>query len=252
MNGICFAGTSEKGEEIFSKNYEVLVLQSKGKISYAHGTEKSVADFSADNIIIVPPLCRYSISANATRVVLEQAFLPVKKVSAIRDDEAGGIRHAIRQSVSYYNSQIQKKEVALNALGNLLASYIVVLGGSSDYSPIVSKILEEINKNLSDCSFPLDVCIKNLPLNYDYVRKLFKKEVGATPHEYLISKRMELAAGLLSGGASNAYSNYSVSQVAEMCGFSEPLYFSRVFKKYYGAAPSAYAETIKNPPYKSL
>ncbi|MDE7087024.1 MAG: AraC family transcriptional regulator, partial [Clostridia bacterium] len=29
-----------------------------------------------------------------------------------------------------------------------------------------------------------------------------------------------------------------VSQVAEACGFAEPLYFSRVFKKHFGVAPN--------------
>ncbi|MDE6504371.1 MAG: helix-turn-helix transcriptional regulator [Clostridia bacterium] len=245
MNSICFAGTCDKNEEAFSKHFEVLSPQSKGKISFSHGTESGAAEFLAENIIIIPPLCRYVLSTGATRIVIEQAFLPVKKITVMRDDDACGVRHSIRQAVSYYNSRIQKKEVVLNALGNLIASYIIVLGGNADYSPAVSRILGEITKNLSNGAFSLDGYIKKLPLNYDYVRKLFKKEVGATPHEYLISKRMELAAELLSSGVSNAYSNYSVSQVAEMCGFAEPLYFSRVFKKYYGVAPSAYSDSLK-------
>jgi AraC-like DNA-binding protein len=39
---------------------------------------------------------------------------------------------------------------------------------------------------------------------------------------------------------SNRYSEYTVSQIAEACGYSDPLYFSRVFKKYFGVAPSEY------------
>ena len=51
---------------------------------------------------------------------------------------------------------------------------------------------------------------------------------------------MELAGRLILSGMSNQYSRYSVSQIAEMCGFSEPLYFSRVFRKYFGTPPSDY------------
>ncbi len=45
-------------------------------------------------------------------------------------------------------------------------------------------------------------------------------------------------------GVTNRYSHYSVTQIAEACGFAEPLYFSRVFKKYYGVAPSYYLKNL--------
>jgi AraC-like DNA-binding protein len=32
----------------------------------------------------------------------------------------------------------------------------------------------------------------------------------------------------------------SISAVSEACGFSDPLYFSRVFKKRFGKSPVAY------------
>ena len=35
----------------------------------------------------------------------------------------------------------------------------------------------------------------------------------------------------------------SVTDVARMCGFREPLYFSRMFKKKYGVAPSFYVQS---------
>lgn len=54
---------------------------------------------------------------------------------------------------------------------------------------------------------------------------------------------MELAATLLKSGISNRYSAYSVSQIAEACGFADPLYFSKVFKKHYGASPAVYGKT---------
>ena len=65
---------------------------------------------------------------------------------------------------------------------------------------------------------------------------------SSTPaaQEYLLHERMKLAQGLILGGMSNRYSEYTVSQIAEACGYSDPLYFSRVFKKYFGVAPSEY------------
>ena len=244
MNRISFAGTVDKTEEKLCKCFELFAPASKGKITYTLGGDNGVLEFSADAIIVIPPLCRYSVSAGGLSVNIEQAVLPTKTVTVLRDDTAGGIRHAMKQAASYQNSEIPKKELVLSALGNLLAGYVAALGNNGSYSPVVLQVMSEISKNLSDSTFPLDGYMKKLPLNYDYVRKLFKKEVGATPHEYLVSKRMELAAELLASGISNSYSNYSVSQVSEACGFAEPLYFSRVFKKYYGVAPSAYSKSL--------
>ena len=106
-------------------------------------------------------------------------------------------------------------------------------------------MLAEIERGLSDPLFSLEGAIRALPLNYDYVRKLFRREVGATPLEYLTSARMERAAAIILSGVQNRYSNYTVAQIAEMCGYSEPLYFSRVFKNYYGLSPSQYIERAR-------
>ena len=37
-------------------------------------------------------------------------------------------------------------------------------------------------------------------------------------------------------------SRYSIKEVCLMCGYSDPNYFSRIFKKYEGMTPSEYRE----------
>ena len=58
-----------------------------------------------------------------------------------------------------------------------------------------------------------------------------------TPHQYLSNKRLDTAAVWLSS-AYNEIGN--IADVSRLCGFNEPLYFSRMFKKKFGAAPSFY------------
>ena len=48
---------------------------------------------------------------------------------------------------------------------------------------------------------------------------------------------MENAASTLS----TFWGKGNVSETARMCGFSDPLYFSRLFKKKYGVSPRNYA-----------
>ena len=140
----------------------------------------------------------------------------------------------------YFFSDIPKKEFLLSAIGNLLISYLIAFSERKEFSPVVETVRSEILKGVSDCTFSLDDALKKLPLNYDYIRKTFKKETGTTPHGYLLKERMTLAQQIISSGISNRFSPYSVSQIAEACGFSDPLYFSRVFKKYFGVSPSEY------------
>ena len=68
-----------------------------------------------------------------------------------------------------------------------------------------------------------------------YFRKLFAQAFGTTPHRYLIGIRLRKAQQLLCEGKRR------VSQVAELCGFSNEYHFSRTFKKFTGISPSEYA-----------
>ena len=132
----------------------------------------------------------------------------------------------------------------LSAYGSLIAALIAAYVAPNGYSPAVQSVLDDLEKHIGDSTYSLEGFIRSLPLNYDYVRKLFKKEVGVTPHEHLTRARMLRAKTILLSGVTNRYSNYSVTQIAEACGYAEPLYFSRVFKQYYGVAPSHYLKNL--------
>lgn len=234
MNGIAFAGAAENSAVRSDKNFSVLIASGKCVLKHPWGK----TEFSAGEVAVVPPLVKYSLTGTARLIVLEQALLPFKEVRVIGDDAGRGIAHAAGQAETYYAAKNSTREGVLAALGGLIAAYLAAFAGDGRTSPVVLSVCGEIKKNLSEPSFSLEDSIRLLPLNYDYVRKLFKREMGVTPHEYLIRSRMELARELISSGMGNKYSRYSVGQIAEACGFAEPLYFSRVFKKYFGISPS--------------
>lgn len=68
-------------------------------------------------------------------------------------------------------------------------------------------------------------------VNKYYLVHAFKKYIGLSPINYLISKRVEEAKFLLET------TNYSVSQISDIVGFSSQSYFSQVFKKTMGTTP---------------
>ena len=70
-------------------------------------------------------------------------------------------------------------------------------------------------------------------LSLTHFAMAFKREIGSTPLEYLTALRLDEAALRLRQGA-------SVTTASVDLGFSSPQYFSLVFRKKFGATPSAW------------
>ncbi|NNN44843.1 MULTISPECIES: AraC family transcriptional regulator [unclassified Vibrio] len=64
--------------------------------------------------------------------------------------------------------------------------------------------------------------------------QLFKEQVGVTPHQYVLKKRVDLAKTLIEQG------RFSLGQVAELTGFSNQSTFTHTFSRLQGVSPSQY------------
>lgn len=60
----------------------------------------------------------------------------------------------------------------------------------------------------------------------------FKENTGLSPANYIKTKRLEKSYSLLQEG------NYTISEVAAKCGFSDSNYFTRCFKKHFNYTPT--------------
>lgn len=67
-----------------------------------------------------------------------------------------------------------------------------------------------------------------------YFGHMFKYAMRVSPMQYLTELRMEKAKDLL------MEEGMTVSEVADLVGYEDPLYFSRVFKKMVGISPNEY------------
>ncbi len=66
----------------------------------------------------------------------------------------------------------------------------------------------------------------------------FKKYSGSTPMQYILSLRIFNARNLLET------TSYNITEIANIIGYEDPLYFSRLFKKQVGLSPSEYRKRI--------
>lgn len=69
---------------------------------------------------------------------------------------------------------------------------------------------------------------------------LFTAFTGASPHHYRLNLRVHRAKELL------AYSSMSIAEVSTTVGFADPLYFSRIFRKYTDLSPTQYRREKKS------
>lgn len=76
-------------------------------------------------------------------------------------------------------------------------------------------------------------------LNPVYLSVCFKNEVGTNVVDYINEYRVERAKELLRNTQENVYA------VAEAVGFSEPRYFTKIFKRYVGMTPNEYRNGAK-------
>lgn len=70
-----------------------------------------------------------------------------------------------------------------------------------------------------------------------YFIKLFKKSLGVSPQEYYAELIINKSSHLLIN------TDYSISEIAKLCGVEDALYFSRMFKKHMGISPVAYRKS---------
>ena len=242
MNSIIYVGKQLKTTHILRHSHEEweMIYFTSGQGEYLFGNGETLR-YQKGDMVAIPPHVEHTNRSEEgiTNISLKiaDATIPYKTPQKISDEAERQIYRTFAESFYYFNSDIENKELVLSALGELIVSYLIVYVGKTGTSEVVGDIKKHILKNFSDVNYRLDSYLKSLPFSYDYLRKLFKKETGVTPHEYLTRTRMNAAQMLLSG---TSRFDYSINETSELCGFSDPLYFSRIFKKRFGCSPTQY------------
>jgi len=94
---------------------------------------------------------------------------------------------------------------------------------------IVDDALSFMRKNSAQ-EIDFEAFSKKMGVGYRHFRRLFQEATGLAPHQYLLNLRLNHAKRLLG--------TLPVSEVAAEVGFTDPLYFSRIFKRKVGVAPT--------------
>lgn len=113
---------------------------------------------------------------------------------------------------------------------------IVGAGNSNNYH-IIQKSITYINENSSK-DITLEKAADFVYLSSSYFSRLFKKEMGINFIDYLNKVRVEESKKYLSN------ENLSISEIANIVGFTDQSYYTKVFRKIEGTSPGQYRKMI--------
>lgn len=213
-------------EERYAYENELMDIVSKGLTNRADMMMSSVSQLNYQRRLADPlrNMKNYAIICNT---LLRKAA------------EKGGVHplHLDKMS-SHFAQQIENlpgvdKSNAL--LGDMIRAYcrLVRTRAGQQYSAVVQKTLTYIDANLSG-DLSLSSLARMMQVSPGYLSTIFHRETGHTLAEHITTLRMRAALQLIKS------TRLQVQTVAQLIGFSDPNYFSKQFKRYYGVTPLQY------------
>jgi len=77
-------------------------------------------------------------------------------------------------------------------------------------------------------------------ISESYLKRIFREKYGISPKKYIIQLKINYACDLL------RLERYTITQIAELCNFSDVYFFSRQFKAYMGISPTQFIKKYRS------
>lgn len=248
MNDIIYVGKHSLTYSVtkhLHKNWELIYCTSgQGELVYAG----RIYPYEEDTVTIIPPNCPHINKSDGgftnIHTQISDAALNITEPVVITGLKNKNLRNAFEGLFYYYSEGNSESGVLLPIYSQLIITMIeAMISRDEKYTDVVRQIVDEILKNYPDPNFDLNGCLHSYSFSTEYLKRIFKQELGMTPRQFLTEKRLENAAKNLTIGSEKL----NVSEIARKCGYTDPLYFSKLFKNRYGVSPKNYKQVISLP-----
>ena len=196
---------------------------------------EKVLTLSEGEIMLIPPNTVHKGSSDSTFIDMSLCVDVNFEKFAVIKDYRGDIASVMAIIIRLCTERALGYETVANSLTVAVCEMIRKELGFSSGFPAVEQIKKEIYENLSNSEYDLSAAISRTGFDKDYFRRRFKAETGKTPTQYITYIRIVRAKQLL-----RDEKMFSITAVANNCGFADNLYFSTCFKKHVGVSPLNY------------
>lgn len=226
-------------------DYHLLYIQSGWISTELDGTSVHI---TAGGFVFYPPgtrqLYAFSKEGNAisywihfTGTAIEDALtdLPYKRTFCGQVDERMQFESLLHQLSQTHH---MRGSACLLDEGGLLLQILAILSRSvnrqestecSEIRAAAAYLCEHFIQPLS-----LADCAARLHLSVSRFSHLFTKTIGTSPYQYLLRLRLDRACELL------LHTELDIRHIAQLVGFDDPSYFSRLFRRRFGKTPGAF------------
>lgn len=202
---------------------------------------KQVIEYKKGEMIFIPPNLTHinnsSVGFKNIHFTIEDWNPPIQTPLLVPASDSLKDFYIILKLTYRYFHQFPAEHPTNLALTATIESFLNELIQHSAAHNITQIIVHEIINHYTESSFNLDEAYKLVPLCKEHIRKIFLKEHGLSPSKFLMQKRLALAKQLLSK-KEDGY--LRINEISETCGFGDPAYFCRVFKREIGCTPNEF------------
>ena len=195
-------------------------------------TARERFEFQAGDVYVVPPNTPHAVDSAVgfTDIFFHMDKLPFQNdvITLVLQSEESPMLAQLMYSLYLRKGRC----AALDSLGEVLVQLAADRLAEEHCHPLSRSIRNYLIRNCSDPEISMGQLAVKFGYTDDHLRRCFKEDFQMTPLEYLLQLRLGQAKRLL-----RMMPVWSVEEIARQCGFEDPLYFSRVFKKAEGISP---------------
>ena len=103
---------------------------------------------------------------------------------------------------------------------------------------LVNEILGYLTVHWAEHDLSVTSLAHTFHVHRSTLARRFQAALGTSPVDYIIAMRIQNAMSLLQ------QTSHTVTEIAHQCGFSDPNYFARLFRRHTGMSPTAYRKRV--------
>lgn len=134
-----------------------------------------------------------------------------------------------------YHNELKRQAALLQILATLIEFHHGTLSDDEQndypYRIYLQQAIDYMNEHIKE-NIKISEVAYHIGIDRSYLSGIFKNTLEISPQEYLLTLRMNRAADLLKN------THEKISTIAANVGYSDPLTFTKMFKRYKGMSPS--------------